>query len=112
MSRSKLEKYLDILEAIVAEPLSLENISYQANIECRMLERYLSFLATHKLIAKRSLGNTKITYAITERGLAVFKTLQAQKYFQRLKKILPIVEEASEIEPLISKRSSLLEEDD
>ncbi len=111
MPRSRLEKYLGILEALVPQPLKLEKISYKTNIECRMLKQYLDFLVMHKLVEERVSNKNRAVFAITERGLAVFKTLQAQKYFQKLKKILPVVEEAGEVEPLISRHSSQPEEE-
>ena len=112
MPRSKLEKYLNILEVLVPEPIELEKISYETNIESRMLKQYLRFLITNKLVEKRSINKTQIIYAITERGLAVFKTLQAQKYFKKLKRILPMVEEANAVGPLLSNHPSRYEEQD
>jgi len=109
MPRSKLEKYLSILEALVPQPLELEHISYNTHIECRMLKRYLDFLILHKLVEERVLNT--VVYAITERGLAVFKTLQAQKYFQKLKNILPVVEEANDVGPLLSRHTSRFKEE-
>jgi len=111
MSRSKLEKYLSILDVLVPKPLKFENISYKANIECRILKRYLAFLILHKLVEERPFNKKDVVYAITDRGLAVFKTLRAQKYFQKLRNVLPVVEEASEVGPLLSKHASRLEEE-
>ncbi len=111
MPRSRLEKYLGILEALVPQPLKLEKISYKTNIECRMLRQYLDFLVMYTLVEERVSNKNGAVFAITDRGLAVFKTLRAQKYFQKLKKILPVVEEAGEVEPLLSRHSSQLEEE-
>ncbi len=105
MPRSKLEKYINILEVLVPKPIELEKISYETNIECRMLYQYLNFLRANKLVEKRSSSETKTVYAITERGLAVFRTLQAQKYLRKLKSILPMIEEATEVELLLSRHS-------
>lgn len=111
MARSKLEKYLNILEVLVPQPLKFEKISYKANIECAVLKQYLNFLIVHKLVDERPLNKGKTVYAITERGLAVFKTLQAQKYLEKLRNILPVVEEASEVGPLLSRHSGNFEEE-
>lgn len=111
MSRSRLEKYLSILEVLVPQPLKFENISYKANIECNTLKRYLDFLISHKLVEERPLSKKKVAYAITERGLAVFKTLRAQRYFQKLRNVLPVVEEAGEVGPLLSKHTRKFEEE-
>ena len=110
MSRSRLEKYLSILEALVPEPLEFEGISYKSDIECSALKRYLDFLLRHNLVEERPLNKRKAVYAINERGLAVFKTLRAQKYFQKLKNILPVVEEASNVGPLLSEHTHELGE--
>lgn len=111
MSRSRLEKYLSILEALVPQPLEFEDMSYKADIECGTLKQYLGFLLSHNLIEERRLNKKRAIYAITERGLAVFKTLRAQKYFQKLKNILPVVEEASDVGPLLSRHAHELAEE-
>lgn len=111
MPRSKLEKYLSILETLVPQSLELEHISYNTNIECRILKRYLNFLISYRLVDERPLTKEEVVYGITERGLAVFKTLQAQKYFQKIKNILPVVDEASEVGTLLSKHSSQSKEE-
>lgn len=111
MSRSRLEKYLSILEALVPEPLNFEDVSYEADIECRTLKKYLNFLISNNLVEERLLNKKTAVYAITERGLAVVKTLKAQRYLQKLKNVLPVVEEASEVEPLLSKHIRKYEEE-
>ncbi len=106
MARSKLEKYLSILEALVPQPLKFEKVSYKAKVDCSTLKQCMDFLIFHKLVEERVSTKTKTVYAITERGLAVFKTLRAQKYFTKLRKIIPVVEEASEIQSLLPKPST------
>lgn len=86
-ARSKLEKYLNILEVLVPQPRKFEDISYNANMECRMQKRYLSFLISHNLVEEAHLDGG-ISYSITARGLAVLKTLEAEKYFEKIKKVL------------------------
>jgi predicted transcriptional regulator len=103
MARSKLEKYLSILEALVARPLKFEKVSYEAKIDCTTLKQHMDFLVFHKLVNERRLPKGKDVYAITERGLAVFKALRAQRYLQKLKNILPVVEEASEVQSLLTR---------
>ena len=103
MGLSRLEKYLIILEALVPQSIELEEISFNTNIECRMLKQYLTFLVSHQLVEDR-LARKKAVYAINDRGLAVTKTLRAQKYFKKLKHMLPLLEEAKEVESLMSKQ--------
>jgi predicted transcriptional regulator len=111
MPRSKLEKYLSILEALVDRPLKFEKVSYAAKVDCTTLKQHMDFLVFHKLVEERKPARGKTGYAITERGLAVFKTLRAQRYLQKLKKIMPVVEEASEIQSVLSRSSSREDED-
>jgi len=109
--RSRLEKYLSILEALVPDPQDVEGISYDTDLECRTLKRHLDFLISHKLVEERLLSQRKTAYAITERGVMVFKTLQAQKYLAKMKSILPMVEEANEVGHLLSKATRESEEE-
>lgn len=110
MSRSKLEKYVEILAVLVPTPLEFETVSLEAKIECNTLERYLKFLITHKLVEKRTLANGPPVYAITDRGLAVFKTLQAQRYLEKIRSILPVVDEANQVGALLSTKRRFDEE--
>jgi predicted transcriptional regulator len=112
MAPSKLERYLDILEILVDRPKKLDAISYIAKMECNEVKRSLEFLMANSLVEERSLRNGKrIVYAITERGLSVFKTLRMLKYLEKLKSTLPIVEEAREIASTINENSHRLEEE-
>lgn len=104
MSPSKLDKYLNILEALVLRPQRLDSVAYKANMECRAVKRYLNFLILNGVVEKRELGNRRV-YAINERGLAVFKTLRAMKYIQKLKKALPVLEEARQITSVLTQHS-------
>jgi predicted transcriptional regulator len=107
MAPSKLEKYLNVLEVLVDRPKKLDDIAYMANIECNAVKRSLEFLILNGLIEERSLRNGKrVVYAITERGLSVFKTLRMLKYLEKLKDTLPIVEEAREITPTLNQNSN------
>ena len=106
MTLSKLEKYLNILEALVDRPKRLENVAYIAKMECNSVKQSLGFLILNGLIEERCLRNGKrVVYAITERGISVFKTLRMLRYLERLKMTLPTVEEAREITSIMNKRS-------
>jgi len=105
MPPSKLDKYLKILETLVLGPQKIDSIAYGAKMECTVLKRYLDFLVSNGLVEKRKLSGKRVVYAINERGLSVFKTLRALKYLEKLKKTLPIVEEAREIASVLTKHS-------
>ncbi len=112
MPRSKLEKYVEILAVLVPTPLEFETVSLETKIECNTLERYFRFLIAHKLVEKRTQANSPATHAITDRGLAVFKTLQAQKYLEKIRNILPVVDEANQVGALLSRAKRKFDDED
>lgn len=89
MRRSRLEKYLSILEALALQPVGLEEMSYASNIECRMLKRHLGFLISLHLVERRTVRKG-ISYSLSPRGLMVLKALRAQERIEKLKKVLPL----------------------
>jgi len=105
MSPSKLDKYLNILEVLVARPQKTDYLARRVHMEQRVVKRHLDFLVSNGVVEKRRFSDKLILYAITERGLAVFKTLRALKYIEKLRDSLPLVEEAREITAALSKRS-------
>ena len=112
MAQSKLERYLDVLEAIVDRPKKIDNIAFFTKMECQAVKDSLAFLISTELVEERSLRNgNRIIYAITERGLTVFKTLRALKYLEKLKTTLPIVEEAREIASMMNEKPRRPEEE-
>jgi DNA-binding IclR family transcriptional regulator len=105
MPLSKLDKYLNVLEALVERPQEIDRIVSKVRMERRELKRRLGFLLSNGVIEERILSDDRVVYAVNERGLAVFRTLRAFKYFEKLKNTLPMIEEAREIVSLLSKRS-------
>ncbi len=113
MTPSKLEKYLNILEVLVENPQKSEFISRKTHMKPDSLKRCMTFLVSNGVVEKRRLvSNNQIVYALTERGMAVFKELRAMKYFEKLRESFPVVEEAREIASFLSKRSRDWREDD
>jgi len=110
MPPSKLDKYLNILEVLVLGPRKLDYIADKINMECNTLKRYLNFLVSNGLVEERRLNRKQVIYAINERGLSVFKTLRMLKYLEKLKKTLPIVEEAREVASVLTEHSQKLKE--
>ncbi|MGQ9641130.1 MAG: winged helix-turn-helix domain-containing protein [Candidatus Bathycorpusculaceae bacterium] len=109
MRRSKLEVCEAVLEALVKEPSTIDGIAYEVNMDCTALERYMDFLLRNGLVEERLLNKKKL-YAVTERGVAVFKALNFQKYLEKVAKSIRIMDEASQVIPTISKRISKKEE--
>jgi predicted transcriptional regulator len=102
MRRSKLELYEAILEALVKKPLNIDKIAYKTSIDCTILNRHLDFLIKNGLVEERILGN-KLLYALTERGITVFKTLDFQKYLRRISSTLMQIDDAMQTIRDISK---------
>ena len=81
--------YVDILSVLAHKgPLKLTHVMYKANLNCLVLKEYLEFLIKQGLIEERIIKKQRTVYAVTQRGIAVLK------YFNELKQVLPIVEEA------------------
>jgi len=104
MPLSKLDKYLNILEAIVDRPLKIDQIARRTNMEPQVLKHHLVFLVANGVAVERRFKGRHVAYAITERGFAVFKTLRALKYLEKLRDSLPIIEEAREITSVLKKQ--------
>jgi predicted transcriptional regulator len=102
MRKSKLECYEEILGTLVKKPLTIDSIAYETNMECNVLRRRLEFLIKNGLVEERDSGR-KTLYAISERGVAVFKTLNFQKYLEKVVSNIRIMDEAVHIIPAISE---------
>jgi len=105
MRRSKLESYEDILGALVKKPLTIDSIAYKTNIDCNSLRKRLDYLIKYSLVEER-ISSKKTVYAITERGVAVFKTLNFQKYLEMVADTIRAMDEATHVIPIISERDS------
>lgn len=102
MHRSKLESYEAILEALIEKSLTVDRIAYETTIDCTIINRRLEFLTENGLVEERPLPK-KTLYAITERGVAVFKTLNFNRYLEKISSTLSAIDEAMQTIPLISK---------
>jgi len=105
MRRSKLESYEAILDVLMKKPLTVDNIAYETSMDCTVLGRYLDFLTKNGLIEERLL-NKKTLYAITERGVAVFKALNFQKYLEKVMKSVMAIDDALQVVSTISKNTT------
>ena len=105
MRRSKLECYEDILEALVKNPLTVDSIAYKTGMDCAILGQRLDFLIKNGLVEKR-ISSKKTRYAITERGAAVYRTLNLQKYLEKVTKAIRVMDEAIHVIPMISERNN------
>lgn len=100
MRRSKLEIYEAILEALVKKPQPMDRLAYETDMNCTVLGKRLSFLLENGLVEERPLPNDT-HYAITERGVAVFKTLNFRKYLEKISGTLSAIDEAVQTLPFM-----------
>jgi predicted transcriptional regulator len=111
MPSSKLDKYLDILEVVADRPQRIDRIATKVHMETRELKRRMNFLVLNGVVNERPTNDNRFVYALNDRGYAVFKTLRAFKYFEKLKESLPVIEEAKEITSLLYKNSRMRREE-
>ncbi len=102
LRRSKLESYEAILEALVKKPQSIDRIAYETDIDCTVISKRLVFLIENGLVEERALpDNTR--FGITERGVAVFKTLNFRKYLEKISSSLSSLNDAMQTLPIMSR---------
>lgn len=83
MNRSKLELYEDILQALAKRPLSIDAIAFNCDMDCVNLLARLDFLMKNEIVQERAYPR-KTVYAITARGLAIYRTLSITHQLEKL----------------------------
>jgi len=80
LRRLKPEIRADILEALAFNgPLKLTHITCKAKVNCNVLKQHLDFLIGQNLVKEKTIRKEKAEYAITKRGITVFKDFWEQK---------------------------------
>ena len=102
MRRSKLESYEAILEALVKKPQPIDHLAYETDIECTVICKRLGFLVDNGLVEERPLPDNA-EFAITERGVAVFKTLNFRKYLEKVSSSISAISEAMQTLPMLPR---------
>ena len=51
-------------------------IMYSANMSYSQIQKYLGFLISHSFIDKVEVGNPVVTYQVTEKGLALLRSIE------------------------------------
>jgi predicted transcriptional regulator len=110
MRRSRLETYEAILEALVKRPWRLDALAYKVDLDCVALKKNLDFLIENGLVEERFLPKGTF-YAVTERGISVFKTLDFQKAFKKIQDTLTAIDEAMKVLPGAAKQREKSEEE-
>jgi predicted transcriptional regulator len=100
MHRSKLELYEDVLRALVKKPLTIDSIAYECNMDCIILRQRLEFLTKNGLIQEENYKN-KTFYALTKRGIAIFKTLAITRRLEKLQTTIKILDDALQALPAL-----------
>jgi predicted transcriptional regulator len=103
MRRSKLELYEDVLRALVDKPLTVDSIAYKCNMDCVALRQRLDFLMKNGLVEENY--KKKTFYALTKRGLAIFKTLAITKRLEKLQATIKMIDDALQSIPALSENS-------
>jgi predicted transcriptional regulator len=92
MSKSKLENYEAIMQALVDKYLSVDSLAYACGMDCVAVNERLGFLIKNGLVEEKQC-HSKTLYALTKRGLSVQKTLAIT---QRLDALKPTVKATDE----------------
>ena len=81
--RSRLEIYIDILEAVADGNSKPSHIMYKSNLSWKKLKGYLNFLVDQGLLIRRE-HRRRERYEISERGLKILL------YFRKIKEIFQL----------------------
>jgi predicted transcriptional regulator len=110
MRRSKLESYEAILGALVKKPLTIDRTAYETDMDCAVIKQRLDFLLKNSLVEERK-QSRKTLYAIRERGVSVLKTLNFQKYLEKVANTIRMMDEALQTVPNVSGYDDKEEDD-
>ncbi|UCD96482.1 MAG: hypothetical protein JSV35_00045 [Candidatus Bathyarchaeota archaeon] len=92
MTRSKLERYLSVLEALVTRPLEFESALYQVGEKLEIVTKCLSFLCANQLVDRLPLDEKRVVYAITDKGLGILNVLQGQEDLDKYRYLMLVLE--------------------
>ena len=84
MRRSRLELYVDIICALAQRALTIDEIAFHCSTNCLTLNQSLEFLVTHGIVTLEINQNNQTCYALTRRGISIFKTFCITKNLEKL----------------------------
>lgn len=93
MTRSKLERYLEILEVLAVRPLEFEIILYQVDENWEVVRKHLDFLVANGLVEKLPLGKGRAVYSVTDKGLRVLEAFREREYPELHEHFLAVYED-------------------
>ena len=104
MRRSKLELYENVLHALVKKHLTIDSIAYECNMDCVALRQRLDFLVKNGLVEEENYKK-KTVYALTKRGLSIFKTLTITRRLEKLQTTSKMIDDALQAFPALSEHN-------
>jgi predicted transcriptional regulator len=102
MHRSKLESYEEVLRALAKKHLTIDRIAYACDMDCVILRQRLDFLTKNGLAQQETCKN-KTVYALTRRGIAIFKTLVITRRLEKLQTTIKMLDDALQVLPALSE---------
>jgi predicted transcriptional regulator len=84
MPRSKLELYEDVICALVKKASTLDDIAFECNTNCVLLQDQLEFLVKHDVVNIEVSLDNRTFYVLSRRGVAISKTLAITRRLQKL----------------------------
>jgi predicted transcriptional regulator len=110
MKKSRLEACEEILSALMKEASAVDRLSYETSMDCNTVKQHVHFMMKNGLVNQRKLGK-KAIYAATDRGVAVLRALNFQKYLEKVKNSIGTLDEAMQVIPAMSNREDTAEEE-
>jgi predicted transcriptional regulator len=104
MRRSKLELYENVLHALVKKHLAVDSIAYECNMDCIALRQRLDFLVKNGLVEEENYKK-KTLYALTKRGLSIFKTLTITRRLEKLQTTIKMIDDSLQAFPALSEHN-------
>jgi predicted transcriptional regulator len=92
MSKSKLENYEAIMQALVDRYLSVDSLAYACGMDCVLVNERLGFLIKNGLIEVKQC-HSKTLYGLTKRGLSIQKALAITQRLDQLKTSAKMIDE-------------------
>ncbi len=105
MRRSKLESYEYILQVLARKPLNIDSIAYETNMDVAILKQRLEFLIKNGLVEEIN-QKKKTSYALTERGVAVYRIFNLTTPLEKLVFAARALDEALQTLPALSEFNS------
>ena len=91
MRKSKLKCYEDIICVLYNKAKIIDEIAFDLNMDCLALQAKLDFLLENGLVEERQYNRGK-GFALTKRGLAIFKTITISKQLTKLRNNIQIMD--------------------